>query len=128
MGTGLVFGIIVIASVSMGPWSNALLWISVSSLAVREFIQGSKKISTNTVWGFSAFVALWMSMVIGIPWQNSGAYEPSALLSLILMIWTNDSGAYFVGKPLGKHKLMPSISPGKSWEGLLGGAALASLL
>ncbi len=128
MGTGLVFGIIVIASVSMGPWSNALLWISVSSLAVREFIQGSNKISTSTVWGFSAFVALWMSMVIGIPWQNSGAYEPSALLSLILMIWTNDSGAYFVGKPLGKHKLMPSISPGKSWEGLLGGAALASLL
>ncbi len=128
MITGIIFGAIVIAAVALGPWSNAVLWIVVSSLAVREFMQGSQKASPSAVWGFSAFVALWMCMVLGIPWCNSGAYEPSALLSLIFIIWTNDSGAYFVGKPFGKHKLMPHVSPGKSWEGLFGGAVFASLM
>lgn len=126
--SGVVFGFIVIGSVVAGPWTNALLWVVVASLAVREFQRGTKHVSLGTIWGFAAFVALWLSVMIGIPWQNAGGYEPSTLLSLIFMIWANDSGAYFVGKPFGKHKLMPRISPGKSWEGLLGGALLAGAL
>lgn len=41
-------------------------------------------------------------------------------LSMILLIWISDSSAYFVGKSVGKNKLMPSVSPGKTWEGFLG--------
>ena len=126
--SGAVFGVLVIGLVYYSPWTNAFLWASVSILAVREFKAGSKRASLATVWGFAAFVALWMCMVIGLPWQHSGAYEPSVLLSLVFTIWAADSGAYFVGKPLGKHKLMPSVSPGKSWEGLIGGAASAGLV
>ena len=44
------------------------------------------------------------------------------------MIWANDTGAFVVGKPLGKHKLWPSVSPGKSWEGTVGGAVMAALV
>ena len=126
--SGAVFGVLVIGLVYYSPWTNALLWASASILAVREFKVGTKRASLATVWGFAAFVALWMCMVIGLPWQNAGAYEPSVLLSLVFTIWAADSGAYFVGKPLGKHKLMPSVSPGKSWEGLMGGAASAAVV
>ena len=43
-------------------------------------------------------------------------------LSVFVFLWVNDSGAYCVGSLLGRHKLFPRISPGKSWEGSVGGA------
>lgn len=42
-------------------------------------------------------------------------------LSVFIFLWVNDSGAYCCGSLLGKHKLFPRISPGKSWEGSIGG-------
>lgn len=43
------------------------------------------------------------------------------LLSVMAIVWVADIGAYFVGKGCGRRKLAPSISPGKSWEGAVGG-------
>lgn len=45
-------------------------------------------------------------------------------LSIFIFLWTNDTGAYCSGSLLGRHKLFPRISPGKSWEGSIGGAVL----
>ncbi len=50
------------------------------------------------------------------------------LLSVAVLVWAADIGAYFVGKAVGRRKLAPTISPGKSWEGALGGWLLASLI
>ena len=48
-------------------------------------------------------------------------YPAILMVSIILMIWANDSFAYLVGSRLGKNKLWPAISPGKTWEGFFGG-------
>ncbi|GEK48593.1 phosphatidate cytidylyltransferase [Halomonas pacifica] len=50
------------------------------------------------------------------------------LLFVLLLVWTADSGAYFAGRAYGRRKLAPSVSPGKSWEGVLGGLAATTLL
>lgn len=48
-------------------------------------------------------------------------HSPLYLLSVMAIVWIADIGAYFSGKTFGRHKLAPSISPGKSWEGAVGG-------
>ena len=45
-------------------------------------------------------------------------------LSVFVFLWANDTGAYCSGSLFGKHKLFPRISPGKTWEGSIGGAVL----
>ena len=48
-------------------------------------------------------------------------------LSVFIFLWINDTGAYCAGSLLGKHKLFPRISPGKSWEGSIGGAVFVAI-
>jgi phosphatidate cytidylyltransferase len=48
-------------------------------------------------------------------------FNPILPLSVFIFLWMNDTGAYCVGSLIGRHKLFPRISPGKSWEGSIGG-------
>ncbi len=56
--------------------------------------------------------------------QGLVAYDAVLPLSVFVFLWMNDTGAYICGSLLGKHKLFPRISPGKSWEGSIGGGIL----
>jgi len=72
------------------------------------------------------YIALPFSLlnVLAFNATNQGfvAFNTLLPLSVFVFLWLNDSGAYCVGSLIGHHKLFPRISPGKSWEGSIGGA------
>ncbi|MCC7407600.1 MAG: phosphatidate cytidylyltransferase, partial [Phycisphaeraceae bacterium] len=55
-------------------------------------------------------------------------HDAEVVAAIILITKACDVGAYFTGRFLGRHKLIPWLSPGKTWEGLLGGVALSALV
>ena len=55
----------------------------------------------------------------------SGIKHYGVVLGFLVILWLNDTGAYLVGSMIGKHKLFERISPGKTWEGSVGGAFFA---
>ncbi len=60
------------------------------------------------------YIALPMASLVQLREQWRGAF---LLLFLLLLVWAGDIFAYFVGKPLGRHRMSPRVSPNKTWEG-----------
>jgi phosphatidate cytidylyltransferase len=63
-----------------------------------------------------AYIALPMASLVQLREQWRGAF---LLLYLLLLVWAGDIFAYFIGKPFGRHRMSPRISPNKTWEGAL---------
>ncbi len=77
------------------------------------------------------YIALPFSLLNVLAFQSDGEgihYVWTVPLSVFVFLWVNDAGAYICGSLLGKHKLFPRISPGKSWEGSIGGGLLVILV
>lgn len=70
------------------------------------------------------YVALPMALLMLIG-GGTGEWQPARVLMMVFTVWVNDIFAYLVGCSIGKHKMCPSISPKKSWEGLFGGLLFA---
>ena len=73
------------------------------------------------------YIVLPFSMINVLAFRGAGdavIYNYLLPLSIFIFLWTNDTGAYLSGSLFGKHKLFPRVSPGKSWEGSIGGGIL----
>lgn len=60
------------------------------------------------------------------PEKDNPSYSYEILLGYLIILWLFDTGAYITGSLLGKHKIMEKVSPGKTWEGLIGGLIIAA--
>jgi phosphatidate cytidylyltransferase len=107
----------------------ALFWWLITLPLLRRFPFSSKHLLNNkaikVVIGFVVLLATFTAINI---LRNNSEYGPEYVLYLLLIIWFADSGAYFTGRALGKHKLLPKVSPGKTWEGVAGGIAVTLVI
>ena len=95
----------------------AVLWVVGATAAVlRANTQTRRHSIVLSLFGVAAVCALWFSLA-----QMFIVFGAWFLVSMMALIWIADSAAYFTGRAFGRHKLAPRISPGKTWEGAVGG-------
>lgn len=107
-------------------WVNVILWVFVF-IAVLRFP------SSERLWGFHWVVAVagllvlptFVQSMINIHQLEHGK---ALIFYLLLLVWAADTGAYLIGKRYGRHALIPAVSPGKTFEGALGGGVLSLLV
>lgn len=71
------------------------------------------------------YVSYPFSLLYHISINDLQLYDSTRILGLYFILWANDTGAYLVGSSIGKMKLFSRISPGKTWEGTIGGVIIA---
>jgi phosphatidate cytidylyltransferase len=85
----------------------------------------------TTVFGivYVAYLGSHLVLLRELPWLIDRPYEMGARFVFLAfaMTWSSDTGAYVVGKTLGRRPLLPRVSRGKTWEGAMGGVAFAAL-
>ena len=103
--------------------------VSIIYLMVAELYLKAKDPVNN--WAYTMmsqlYIALPLSLLNVLAFRSNGydiQYTYLMPLSVFVFLWINDAGAYICGSLLGRHKLFPRISPGKSWEGSIGGGLL----
>lgn len=106
-------------SVEIGVFA-ALLFIPASYVFSRKPLQDSLPSSAVAVLA-TTYVGMLTGSLIRL--RNDFPDGSKLVFFLLLVVWLGDSGAYYVGKKFGKHKLSPRISPKKTVEGLAGGMA-----
>lgn len=76
----------------------------------------------------SLYVGLPMALMVSLRSLGEGTWGLAALLTVILVTKSCDAGAYFTGRALGRHKLIPRLSPGKTREGAIGGIVTSTIV
>ena len=105
-------------------WLGLIFWLSPLYFFCRYqdwFKCWGSSIWMRAITGFFVFLPCW----VGVLYLHQ---DVKLVLFVLILIWFTDSGAYIAGKKFGKHKLMPQISPGKTWEGLAGGLIVAIIV
>ncbi len=100
------------------------LAISVAILMTSEWLDMSKEMDDQKKWRLIGFIYIAIPVYSVIKLRN---YNVEILFWMFAVIWSTDIFAFFAGKTLGGAKIAPTISPNKTWSGLIGGI-LASMI
>ena len=100
----------------------ALVWWLVALVALWNY---PRRFSMVTV-ALAGFVVLLPSWALLIHLHGLGPRGPELAMTVLVIVWAADVGAYGFGRWLGRVKLAPKVSPGKTWEGVSGGVAAAA--
>lgn len=112
------------------PYLLTLIYLFISELYLKQ---------KNPIqdWAYTMlsqlYVALPFSMINVLSFQADPltgqiAYHWLLPMSVFIFLWANDTGAYCAGSLFGRHKLFPRVSPGKTWEGSIGGAFIVLII
>jgi phosphatidate cytidylyltransferase len=105
-------------------WGAAIGWLVIGSLALRGGPAAWPRWPAVLRLALG-LVALWVAWLALAKARTVGV---NFLLSALCLVWAADIGAYAAGRAFGRRKLAPTISPGKSWEGVVGGMASVLVL
>jgi phosphatidate cytidylyltransferase len=101
----------------------SMLFLAVSVLQLFPTLRNGFEFISRLAFGV-VYVGFFLAHVILIRWQPQGVYW---MLVLTACIAASDTGAYYAGSWLGRRKLIPAVSPGKTWAGAVGGLAAGVL-
>ena len=124
----------IVMGIALTWWVCALIWIQWYShqisrqedvTALNAAISASRLKWNYVVSGILVFVPPWVALIVI---HDEGFKGPYWVLFILVLIWGADSGAYFAGRRWGRRRLAPLVSPGKTWEGVLGASIVTILL
>ena len=124
LGLALACAAALLVGWSMQPpvavwWLAAAVWVFGGAVALRSgpALWPQLPLAARLVLGLAALWAAWLAM------SHARGVGINFILSVFCLVWVADIAAYFGGRRFGRRKLAPTISPGKSWEGVYSGMA-----
>jgi phosphatidate cytidylyltransferase len=106
-----------VLSVAMLWWVTAFVWLAFAPVRVNAMLAA--------LAGVLVLAPTWVALTRLHDVPSRG---PILVLFLLLLVFAADVGAYFAGRSFGRLKLAPRVSPGKTWEGVIGGFAAAAIV
>ena len=114
-------------AMALAAWPAAAMMLCTLALFIDEMRLFQKPGQSIARLAASALTLMYVGLLTSFLVQLRLAFGLGALVSVIVVVKMGDTGAYFVGHLIGRHKMSPLISPGKTWEGAAGAILFACL-
>jgi phosphatidate cytidylyltransferase len=108
--------------VAVGMAGAVIFWVG-ALFAILSYPRPFSPVAV-AVSGFLVLVPSWLILIY---LQAAQPHGRALAMTVLVIVWAADVGAYFVGRAFGRRKLAPKVSPGKTWEGVTGGAVFAAV-